>query len=74
MATYPELIAHRLTLPEIRDHLGVDRLAYLSLEGMLRAIRSGIPPDRPCGHCHACFSGEYPLTLPMPESGANGAP
>jgi amidophosphoribosyltransferase len=37
MATYPELIAHRLSVEEICAHLGADSLAYLSLEGLNRA-------------------------------------
>lgn len=59
MATYEELIAHRKTVEEIRDHIGADSLAYLSHAGMMRAVRG----DRVGGHCSACFTGEYPLPL-----------
>ncbi|MCX7852048.1 MAG: amidophosphoribosyltransferase [Caldilineales bacterium] len=74
MPTRDELIASQLDVEAIRRTIGADSLAYLSLEGLLHAIRSGIPPDRPCGHCHACFSGEYPLPLPTsgPETRPNG--
>ena len=42
---------------EIRDHLGVDSLGYLSLEGMLESVaESGT-------FCSACFSGDYPTPL-----------
>ena len=54
-----ELIAARLTVPEIAQHLGVDSLGYLSLEGMLNAV-----PNGPNGFCHACFSGDYPTPPP----------
>jgi len=54
-----ELIAASHTVEEIRRYLGADSLGYLSLEGMLRA--SAGDPKR---FCHACFSGEYPTTLP----------
>ena len=54
--TYEELIAYRLSIAEIREHLGVDSLGYLSLEGMVEAI--GHPQE---GHCLACFSGDYPV-------------
>jgi amidophosphoribosyltransferase len=54
-----ELIAAKLTVPEIARHLGVDSLGYLSLEGMLSAV-----PDGPDGFCHACFSGDYPTPPP----------
>jgi len=56
MATYGELIAHRLSVPEIQRHIGADSLGYLSLEGMLRAV------GRPLSEfCVACFTGDYPF-------------
>ncbi len=58
MATYPELIAHRLTIPEIQAHLGADSLAYLSLEGLIRSTRR--KPDQ---FCCGCFTGEYPVDV-----------
>ena len=57
--TREELIAANLDLERIRQHLGVDTLGYLSLEGMLRSV-----PDGPHGFCHACFSGDYPTPPP----------
>ncbi|NLT73182.1 MAG: amidophosphoribosyltransferase [Chloroflexi bacterium] len=56
MATYGELIAHRLSIEEIRAHIGADTLGYLSMEGMIAALNR--PLDR---YCTACFSGDYPL-------------
>jgi len=55
--TREELIASTHTIDQIRDHLGVDSLGYLSLEGMLNAAG---PEDR---YCHACFSGQYPIPV-----------
>jgi amidophosphoribosyltransferase len=55
--TRSELIAANHSIAEIREHLGVDSLGYLSLEGMLAAAG---PEDR---YCHACFSGEYPTDV-----------
>jgi amidophosphoribosyltransferase len=57
MGTYDELIAHRLTIDEIRDHIDADSLQFLSLEGMMRAI------GRLEGYCHACFTGVYPIEI-----------
>lgn len=62
MATYSQLIAHNFDTETIRQQIGADSLAYLSLEGMLAAIAEGA--ERPSGHCHACFSGEYPISIP----------
>lgn len=56
MATYDELIAHRLTVTEIESKIGVDSLGYLSMEGMIEASRR--PMSR---FCVACFSGDYPF-------------
>jgi len=53
-----ELIASSHSIDEIRAHLGVDTLGYLSLEGMLGAVGA---EDR---YCHACFSGQYPTAIP----------
>ena len=57
MGTYDELIAHRKNIAEICAHIGADSLAYLSLEGMLKAI------GRTEGYCAACFDGCYPLEI-----------
>jgi amidophosphoribosyltransferase len=54
-----ELIAANHTQEEIRQHLGVDSLGYLSLDGMLQSVPTG-----PHGFCHACFSGDYPTAPP----------
>lgn len=62
MATYKELIANKMDIPGICEHIGADSLAYLSLAGMLSAIRTVTGDEG--GHCTACFSGEYPINIP----------
>ena len=57
MGTYEELIAHRLKVEEIRQHIGSDSLYYLSQAGMLRAV------GRSEGYCQACFTGDYPVNV-----------
>ncbi len=57
--TKSELIAATHSLDEIRRHLGVDSLGYLSLDGMRRAA-GGDSME----FCDACFSGNYPTTTP----------
>ncbi len=54
-----ELIAARMDLEGIRDHLGADTLAYLSIGGVLDALQ--LPRDR---FCFACFDGVYPVPVP----------
>ncbi len=50
-----ELIASRMNVEEIREHIGADTIGFLSLEGMLAAV------EREGPMCHACYSGEYPI-------------
>jgi amidophosphoribosyltransferase len=56
--TRSELIATSHSIEEIRRHLAVDSLGYLSLDGMLQAAGGD-----PSGFCHACFSGQYPTPV-----------
>ena len=60
MASQDELIAARLTLEEIADHINVDTLGYLSLEGLRSVV-----PNVDDTHCQACFSGDYPVPVEM---------
>jgi amidophosphoribosyltransferase len=50
-----DLIASQRTVEEIREHIGADSLAFLSLDGMMRAVNA---ED---GYCNACFTGVYPI-------------
>ena len=49
-----ELISSTHELEEIRKEIGADSLAFISLEGMLRALGKD-------SFCEGCFSGEYPV-------------
>ncbi len=51
-----ELIAADHSVEEIRESLGLDSLHYLSLEGMLSAVRD-------VGYCKACFDGDYAINV-----------
>jgi len=56
-----DLMAARLTIEEIGDRIGADSLAFLSLEGMMRAV--GNEDGAETGYCNACFTGRYPLEV-----------
>jgi amidophosphoribosyltransferase len=58
-----ELIASRNTVEEIRQYIGADSLAYLSPEGLLRAVDDS-GGER---HCTACFTGKYPVAVAQPD-------
>jgi amidophosphoribosyltransferase len=62
MPNQDELIGARMTVDEIREHIGADSLAYLSLEGMVAATE--IPSDE---FCTACFSSRYPVPVPAEQ-------
>ena len=54
-----ELIAARHSVDEIRDFMGADTLAYLSIEGLRQAIG-----DRHHDYCNACYTRSYPVDPP----------
>ncbi len=57
-----KLLAATMNEEEMRDHLGVDSLRFISLDGLYRA--AGAPDGRDNAspqYCDACFSGEYPV-------------
>ncbi len=59
MADRSELVAAQHSVEEIAALTGADSLAYLSLDGLQRAL------GRPAGeYCRACFTGEYPIAVP----------
>uniref|UniRef100_A0A1I8HWH7 Amidophosphoribosyltransferase n=2 Tax=Macrostomum lignano TaxID=282301 RepID=A0A1I8HWH7_9PLAT len=60
--TKEELIANKLTLEQLRRALNADSLAYLSVEGLHKAVSAGCTSN-PIGHCDACLTGKYPVQL-----------
>ncbi len=54
-----ELIAARMSVPEIRDFLGADSLEYLNLPNLYKAV--GLPRGN---FCTACFDNKYPIPIP----------
>lgn len=60
--TKDELIASNKTPEEIRQYLGVQSLAYLSLERLHACLGQDAPH-----HCTACFSGDYPIPIEDPR-------
>ncbi|MBU0607616.1 MAG: amidophosphoribosyltransferase, partial [Armatimonadetes bacterium] len=54
-----ELIAARMTVPEIRAHLNSDSLEYLDIKNLVKAV--GLPKTN---FCTACFDRQYPIPVP----------
>lgn len=57
-----ELISSTHDVETIRKEIGADSLAFLSMDGMLEALRSCNPEQY--GYCKGCFTGEYPVAVP----------
>src|SRR5271169_6531628 len=54
-----QLIAANKSVEEIRDYIGADSLAYLSLEGMKQACGE----SESLTYCTACYTGKYPTAF-----------
>ncbi len=61
-----ELISSTHELEEIRQEIGADSLAFISLKGMIEALQSCLPDNKKnsnpdAGFCEGCFCGKYPV-------------
>ena len=57
-----KLLAAQMNVEQMRDYINADSLAFISIEGLYRALgqeRDMAQPQR----CDACFTGAYPTTL-----------
>jgi len=67
-----QLLASRLDIEGMRKLIGCDSLAFISMDGLYRAMGApGRDPDAPA-YCDACFSGDYPIRLTDQDDGATG--
>jgi amidophosphoribosyltransferase len=57
-----KLLASTMSEEEMRRHLNVDSLRFISLDGLYRAVGEAKGRDNACPqYCDACFSGDYPV-------------
>jgi amidophosphoribosyltransferase len=65
-----ELLAAQLDVQEMARFIDVDSLAFISIDGLYRAMgEAGRNPARP-QFCDACFTGDYPTALTDQEGGS----
>ncbi|MEE4199171.1 amidophosphoribosyltransferase [Erythrobacter sp.] len=58
-----KLLAARMELEPMRDFIKADSLAFISIDGLYRAVGSE-GRDKACPQfCDACFTGDYPTSL-----------
>ncbi|MDZ7710482.1 MAG: amidophosphoribosyltransferase [Roseovarius sp.] len=57
-----KLLAATMSEEEMRTHLTVDSIRFISLDGLYRAVGEAQGRDTACPqYCDACFSGDYPV-------------
>ena len=67
-----KLLAAQMSVEQMRDYINADSLAFISIEGLYRALgqtRDAAEPQR----CDACFTGEYPTSLTDADESATAA-
>lgn len=71
--TRDQLLAANYGVEEMAKIIGVDSLAFISLDGMYQAV-AGINRDNASPQfCDACFSGDYPIPLTDFENSAGSS-
>jgi amidophosphoribosyltransferase len=64
-----KLLASRMDAAEMGRFIGADSLAFISIDGLYRAMgQPGRDPKAP-KFCDACFSGDYPIALVDHDAG-----
>ena len=57
-----KLLAATMSEDEMRQHLSVDSLKFISLDGLYHAVGESEGRSKECPqYCDACFSGKYPI-------------
>ncbi len=57
-----KLLAASKDVEAMRAYIGCDSLAFISIDGLYRAMGDGSRPDN-ASRCDACFTGDYPTRL-----------
>jgi amidophosphoribosyltransferase len=69
VARKSELIAARLTIPQIAEAVGADSLGFLSLGGLYGAVGvRGEGLGASGGLCSGCFTGSYPVQISIEDA------
>jgi amidophosphoribosyltransferase len=59
-----KLLAARHNVAEMAELIGADSLAFISIDGLYRALNHEGRNAKNPQYCDACFTGEYPISLP----------
>lgn len=69
--TQSELLATGHGITEMAEMIGVDSLAFISIDGLYRALGQAGRQGAARRFCDACFTGDYPI--PLTDHDAGGA-
>ena len=58
-----KLLAHKLDIGGMQDFIHADSLAFISIDGLYKALGEAKRADIRPQYCDACFTGDYPTTL-----------
>jgi amidophosphoribosyltransferase len=58
-----KLLGSRMSVEEMRDFIRVDSLAFISIDGLYRAVGEERRDNAAPQYCDACFTGDYPTRL-----------
>jgi amidophosphoribosyltransferase len=58
-----KLLAAQMNVAEMNNYIKADSLAFLSIEGLYRAVGEDMRDEAQPQHCDACFTGDYPTRL-----------
>jgi amidophosphoribosyltransferase len=67
-----DLLAANMTIEEMRAYVGATSLAFLSVDGLYRALGFDGRDDRLPAFTDHCFTGDYPTGLTDIEGASNG--
>ena len=59
-----KLLAANHSVEEMAALIGADSLAFISIDGLYRALGEGVRNGNAPQFCDACFTGDYPIPLP----------
>jgi amidophosphoribosyltransferase len=64
-----KLLAAKYSVQEMAEFIGADSLAFISIDGLYRAMGHPGRDDKRPQFCDACFTGDYPTALTDHEGG-----
>ncbi len=58
-----KLLAAQMSVPQMNDYIKADSLAFISIDGLYRALGEDLRDEAQPQYCDACFTGAYPTRL-----------